>query len=176
MNEAETILPRPSICADIFHTVYFIRALEESPAQKRTSYFIRINTKGMQPFFSADTAPSDINMAGEIVKMHWMQIPSSFPGVKLDTFTVNAGSVQGIVSIIRETRANRDIISEAEEIFNFPPPKLLLEAFSHFKNNCTKSIKMSMPDMQFGWQPLFTSLLISNSTNLSSFRDYIQNK
>ena len=130
----------------------------------------------MNPYFKTDAEKNHVNIAGEIAKMQWMQIPSFYPNIILDSFTINASSVQGIVSIIEEKNSKASKHKELEALFNFPPPKILLEAFTHFKACCSKSINTSMPDMGFGWQPLFTSLIISNNTSLSKFRDYIQNK
>ncbi len=173
MHEVKINKQKQSINKDLFHTVYFVKSLDKDSSTKRTSYFVRINTKGMQQYFGK-TSKTEINVAGEIAKMQWMQIPVFYPNISLDSFTINGNNVQGIVSI--ETENKNDNLSDTEQIFNFPPPKLLLEAFTHFKACCTKSINASMPDLGFGWQPLFTSLLISNNTSLLRFRDYIQNK
>lgn len=175
MSDLSNFTQKRTIGKDLFHTVYFVRSLEEDHNGSRTSFFIRINTKGMNPYFAIESSKNDVNIAGEIAKMQWMQIPSFYPNICLDSFTINASSVQGIVSII-DDKNNIPKHKELEELFNFPPPKLLLEAFTHFKACCTKSINTSMPDLGFGWQPLFTSLIISNNTSLTRFRDYIQNK
>jgi len=163
--------------SSIFHNVYFVKTLDPEIETYKTSFFVRINTKGLQPFFASENnSVSDLNIAGEIVKMQWMQIPVHYPKISLDSFTISPSSIQGIVSVSLVDHQEPLMNTELEHLFNFPPPKILLEAFTHFKACCTRTINKSMPDWGFGWQPLFTSLLIANNSSLIRFRDYIKNK
>jgi hypothetical protein len=162
----------------ILHNVYFIKTPIRDTRALSASFFVRINTRGLSPFFFNEhkQQASSYSVAAEIAKMQWMQIPNHYPQICLDSFSINSYSIQGIVLVDIDETSQPLAAPEIGHLFHFPPPRLLMEAFTHYKASCSRAINKAAPDLKFGWQPLFTSLVITNSRSLGRFREYINNK
>ena len=136
------------------------------------AYFITIVTQDRYCLFGhVDADQMKLNPAGEMVNEIWRSLPSRFPTVITDTFTIMPNHVHGIIVINHQTGPH-----DGTEL---PVTPKLGDIISAFKSKTTVDYTRGVN--QHGWSPFprrlwqrnYYDRVIRNDRELALTRDYI---
>lgn len=152
--------------------------------RSKGAYFITICTQNRVHYFGEiKSGQMTFSEAGMIVNHHWLQVPSHFNYLELDSFVVMPNHFHAIIIIngnSKETKHRKKTNQNNAEYHKFyseisPKPGSLSTIVRSFKSSCTREINLKLPDLKFDWQPRFHDVIIRNMTSHIRIRNYIIN-
>jgi REP element-mobilizing transposase RayT len=191
--------------SDKFQNKYRIKSARLAGYDYRNEgyYFITICTKNREHFFGkCENGTMALNDLGKIAENFWLEIPSHFPNVSLDEFTIMPNHVHGIICIDKKIEIERVSVEtlhatsdNIEKTLNAPDnhvktlhatslqggqygkisPKQgsLSAVLRSFKSTVSNKIKPINPN--FAWQPRFHDHIIRDLQSFINIQKYIKN-
>ena len=123
-----------------------------------------------------------LNALGEIASAHWVEIPSHYSNVTMDTFVVMPNHVHGVVVIRPVTEVEICVGAQhaapLQGIQHVPPANVLPGSLGaivrSYKSAVTKHIGMSRTSTAMSvWQRNYYEHIVRNEKDLLRIRDYI---
>lgn len=147
--------------------------LENYDYSQNGAYFVTICTHERRCSFGhIDAAGMILNSIGTVAYQCWLEIPSHFPTVSLDSFVIMPNHVHGIVVITQPDLELETTIVKRE--FAKPLPGSLSTIVGAFKSAVTKQVnRMSGSQKQSFWQRNYYEHVVRNEENLARLREYI---
>lgn len=173
--------------SDKFNDKYRIKSarLEGYDYRNEGLYFVTICTKNRAHFFGeCENGIILLNDLGKMAEDYWLAIPTHFPNVSLDEFTIMPNHIHGIVCINEKIEIERTSV----ETYNYTslqmpknphfqklsaPAKSLSTIIRAFKTVVTTESRKINPN--FGWQPRFHDHIIRDAQSFENIKKYIIN-
>ena len=180
--------------AELFNNKYRIESarLKGWDYGSEGAYFITICTKDRAHFFGeCVNGKMKLSTMGAIVQGCWYDIPAHFPHIALGDFVVMPNHIHGILVLDKSLREqnrgdNDDDDVETLHATSLPPTNTpaFYQAISpdagsiptvirSFKSACTKHIRETFPQRDFGWQERFWDNIIRNEASWDRICNYI---
>lgn len=145
------------------------------------NYFVTICTANRNHYFGKivldDNAVASMQLypAGKIAEQLWLEIPSHFPFVRLDSFVVMPNHIHGILIIDKEDQALVSLQNKTpgQQRFRSPESSSISSVLGSYKSEVTKRVRKS--NELFGWQSRFHDRVIRDDAEYRRIVHYIEN-
>jgi putative transposase len=131
-------------------------------------YFITICIKSGTLFGHIANSKMELNVAGEIVKQCWLDLPQHYRNCKLDNYVIMPDHFHGIVIIHNNANIVGAGLKPAPEIHSLTEIIRGFKTFSSRRINESKYFKE-----KFHWQRSFYDRVIRNENELFHSKKYI---
>jgi REP element-mobilizing transposase RayT len=113
--------------------------------------------------------------AGKIAEQLWLEIPSHFPFVRLDSFVVMPNHIHGILIIDKEDQVLASLQNKTpgQQRFRNPESSSISSILGSYKSEVTKRVRKS--NELFGWQSRFHDRVIRDDAEYRRIVHYIEN-
>ena len=170
-----------------FNNKYRIKSarLEGYDYRNEGLYFVTICTKHRAHFFGEyNDGIILLNDLGKMAEDSWLEIPTHFPNVSLDEFTIMPNHIHGIICIDKKIEIERSSV----ETYNYTslqmpknlhfqklsaPAKSLSTIIRAFKTVVTTESRKI--NHNFAWQPRFHDHIITDVQSFTNIQNYIIN-
>ncbi|HEY2986740.1 MAG TPA: transposase [Candidatus Binatia bacterium] len=136
------------------------------------AYFITVCTRDRKCFFGAVAGGEmQLNDAGEMVNSAWQELPSRFPSVCLDAFTVMPNHIHGIIFVGAQFIApESNLDMKIQGVMNHAPT--LGKIIRVYKATSTLLIRRKATP-EFAWQRNYYEHVVRDEKSLNRIRQYI---
>ncbi|MEI7979392.1 MAG: transposase [Bacteroidota bacterium] len=176
--------------SDKFNDKYRIKSarLEGYDYKNEGLYYVTICTKNRTHYFGeCNDGIMFLNDLGKMAEDFWLAIPTHFPNVSLDEFTIMPNHIHGIVCI--DTNAHVETLNATSSSENktlhatslpddryskiSPKQGSLSTVLRSYKSAVSNKAKHFNPN--FAWQPRFHDNIIRDAKSFTNIQNYIIN-
>ena len=144
------------------------------------AYFITICTQNKECLLGEITnGKMELNIAGQIIKKWWLELPHKFPNIKNDEHIIMPNHFHGIITIV-ETNVGADLRVCPEnqgEHIGSPLRKIIQWFKTMTTNEYIRGVKHNglLSFHRKFWQRNYYEHVIRNEDELNKIREYIRN-